>query len=191
MIEKIIALDDPHGWDTAGKRTPKFPDGTFMKENEFGSATIHKLAVNLLHKGFTVFYTAPTVSDVPLKERVKTANVKGADILVSLHANAVGSGSEFSSASGVETFCYKFGGKGEKLARAVHAQLIKGTKQKDRGVKEGNFQVIREPLMPAILVEAAFMTNLEEAKLLMSNDFRTEVAMEMYRGICDFFAIRY
>ena len=97
-----------------GKGLRSFPDGTFMKENEFGSATIHKLAVNLLHKGFTVFYTAPTVIDVPLKERVKTANVKGADILVSLHANAVGSGSEFSSASGVETFCYKFGGKGEK-----------------------------------------------------------------------------
>lgn len=190
MIKKIIALDDPHGWDTAGKRTPKFPDGTFMKENEFGSATIHKLAVMLLHKGFTVFYTAPTVQDVPLAERVKTANVKSADILISLHANASGTGSEFNSASGVETFCYKFGGQAEKLARAVHSNLIGGTKQKDRGVKEGNFAIIRDTLMPGILVEAAFMTNLEEAKLLMSDKFRVEVATEIYKGVLQYFAIK-
>jgi len=188
-INKIVCLGDGHGFETLGKRTPRLPDGTIMKENEFNSIVVHKLAVRLLHKGFTVFYAAPTVSDIPLSERVATANAKKADIYVSVHANASGSG-EFNSGQGVETFCYKFGGNAEKLARAVHAQLIKGTKQKDRGVKEGNFQVLRQTKMPAILVEAAFMTNLEEAKLLASDKFREEVAEEIYKGICAYYGLQ-
>lgn len=188
MINKIICIDDGHGFETPGKRTPKLPDGTVMKENEFNSAVAHKLAVRLLHKGFTVFYSAPTIKDVSLSERVTNANNKKADAFISIHANATGQG-EFNLSQGVETFCYKFGGEGEKLARAVHTQLVKGTKQKDRGVKEGNFQVIRETKMPAILIEAAFMTNLDEANLLISNDFREEVSEEIYKGICAYYQV--
>ena len=44
--------------------------------------------------------------------------------------------------------------------------------------------------MPAILIEAAFMTNLEEAKLLASDKFREEVAEEIYKGICVYYGLQ-
>ncbi len=47
-----IALDDGHGMETAGKRTPKFNDGTFMRENEFNRAVVNYLNVELKRCGF-------------------------------------------------------------------------------------------------------------------------------------------
>ena len=189
QYKKVIALGDGHGMETAGKRTPPLPDGSIMKENEFNRSVVDKLDRKLRARGFKTVLVALGDKDISLSQRVKTANNAKADIFVSVHANAFGSG--LNSSQGVETFCYKFGGEGERLARAVHAQLIKGSKQKDRGVKEGNFQVIRETKMPAILIEAAFMTNPEEAKLLKSDKYREEVADEIYRGICDYFKVPY
>ena len=35
-----IAIDDGHGMETAGKRTPAFSDGSVMRENEFNRAVV-------------------------------------------------------------------------------------------------------------------------------------------------------
>ncbi len=46
----------------------------------------------------------------------------------------------------------------------------------DRGVKKANFAVLRETRMPAILIECGFMTNREEAALLMEKAYRLQRA---------------
>lgn len=57
----------------------------------------------------------------------------------------------------------------------------------NRGVKEADFQVLRETVMPAVLIECEFMTNLEGAKLLLSTAYRSECAEELARGICELY----
>jgi len=193
----LVALDDGHGMDTPGKRTPVFPEGSglksetgnYMHENEFNRAVVAKCKVHLERCGINVLLVAPTDADTPLQERTNLANSKGADIYVSVHANA--STGTWGSAKGVETYHYPGSTKGKKLAEAIHKRLIGGTKQVDRGVKEANYHVLRETKMPACLIEAAFMDNLEEAKLLLSDAFRIECAEEIARGICDYLGVSY
>lgn len=52
-----------------------------------------------------------------------------------------------------------------------------------RGVKQANFYVLRGAFMPAILVECAFVSNLDEEKLLKQKEFRKKLAVTLFQGI--------
>jgi N-acetylmuramoyl-L-alanine amidase len=191
----LVALDDGHGISTAGNRTPILPNGlksetgNFMHENEFNRAVVTNLDIILKRCGFRTLLVAPTDEDVPLKTRTDLANAKKADAYVSIHANAIDGRFDGNDPEGLEVFHYPNSTNGKKLATLVHKHLIQGTKQKDRGVKSANFHVLRETNMVAILVEAGFMDNLYEAKLLLSKAFREEVATEVAKGICEYFKV--
>ena len=187
----LVAISDGHGMETAGKRTPILPNGTVMKENEFNSAVKKYLDANLKRCGFRTLIVAEGDADIPLKQRTDLANDKKADIYVSVHANAFDGKFDDYDPSGVETYHYPNSIEGKKLAEIIHKHLIQGTKQVNRGVKTANFHELRETNMPAVLIEAGFMDNLEEAKLLLSDSFRKEVAKEIALGICEYYDIPY
>jgi N-acetylmuramoyl-L-alanine amidase len=52
-----------------------------------------------------------------------------------------------------------------------------------RGVKQAGFYVLRGAFMPAILVECAFVSNLDEEKLLKQKEFRKKLAVVLFQGI--------
>jgi N-acetylmuramoyl-L-alanine amidase len=196
-MAKLIALCDGHGMDTSGKRTPIFPSGSgmvsetgsFMHENEFNRAVVKYLKEELERCGFQILLVAPTDADTPLRERTNLANRMKADMYVSVHANAIRGA--WNGARGIETFYYPNSATGKRLATIVHKYLTKGTRQLDRGVRSQNFHVLRETNMPSVLVECGFMDNLEEAKLLLSDDFRRECAKEIAQGVCEYFGVNY
>lgn len=73
-MSKIIALDDGHGMETPGKRTPVLPDGSVMLENEFNRAVVKYLDENLKKHDFDTLLVAEGDTDVPLQIRTKLAN---------------------------------------------------------------------------------------------------------------------
>ncbi|SFJ83467.1 N-acetylmuramoyl-L-alanine amidase [Thermoflavimicrobium dichotomicum] len=186
----LIALDDGHGMETPGKRTPVMPDGYVMKENEFNRRVVAILGEHLTRCGFKVLYTAPGDTDVPLGERCRKANAANADFFLSVHANAY-KGTVFGDWGGIETYTWP-SGESLRIGRILHKYLLQGTKLRDRGVKDGSgLYVINSTKMPAVLVECAFMDNLEEAKLLRSEAYRQECAEELAKGICEAFGVPY
>ncbi|OLN23996.1 N-acetylmuramoyl-L-alanine amidase [Domibacillus antri] len=169
-----IAIDAGHGWHTPGKRSP---DG--MREYEFNRETALFLRKELTDDVLFVHHDS---RDVPLSERVKQANAAGADLYVSIHANAFGE--EWTSAHGIETYVYTSRpAKALKIAQSVQKELVSATGRRDRGVKAADFYVLRQTRMPAILVEAGFMTNREEAALLQSIEYRKTCARAIAAGI--------
>lgn len=189
MTKPLIALCDGHGMDTLGKRTPVFPEGGVMKENEFNRAVVKYLDEELRRCGFRTLLVAPTDDDTPLSERVKKANQAGADFYLSVHANA--NTGKWGDWGGIETYTYP---KGESLriGKIIHKHLLKGTKLRDRGVKDGShLYVIKNTKMPSVLVECGFMDNLEEARLLKSDAYRQECAVELAMALCEAYDIKY
>lgn len=188
----LIALDAGHGNNTPGKRTPKFSDGSYMKENEFNKGTVKYLKTMLERCGFRTLDVAPEASDTPLNVRTKRANDANANLYVSVHANAYGS-SVWNSANGIETWVDEKEGKTLQVALKVQNEMIIATKLKDRGVKEsnGSLAVLRDTKMYAILVECGFMTNKWEAMLLKSEDYRKKCAEAICKGICKFYGVAY
>lgn len=184
-----VALDDGHGMETPGKRTPKFEDGTFMKENEFNAAVVKIIERHLKRHNIKVVLTAPTDKDTPLKTRCETANKANADVFVSVHANAYKGA--WGNAKGIETYHYPGSSKGKKLATCIQRELMNGTKMVDRGVKTAKFYVLKNTKMPAALCECGFMDNKREARLLMSKEYREECGEEIARGILKYFGLSF
>ncbi len=101
-----------------------------------------------------------------LSARVNDANSWGADIFISLHANA----SEFESASGTEAYVYALGTNAETLARNITEQISLSTGLENRGVfARPSLYVLRRTRMPATLIELGFITNPSDASLMANS----------------------
>jgi len=183
-----ISLDSGHGINTQGKRTP---DG--MHEWEFNSQVAMYAMAELDKYEDIELQRVDDVSgkiDVPLSTRTDKANSWGADVYISVHANAFGTGG-WNNTSGIETFTYPTASRESfVLAKLVQDELVKATKRNDRGIKTANFAVLRETSMPAILVECGFMTNKEEATLLKSDSYRKTCASAIVKGLADMYGLK-
>ncbi|QHT47332.1 N-acetylmuramoyl-L-alanine amidase [Bacillus sp. SB49] len=191
---KLVALDDGHGMETPGKRTPYVLElGRQIKENEFNRAVVAILADLLLANGFRVLLIAPTDTDTPLIYRTKAANDYGANIYVSIHYSAMGTSFNYSNASGISVHIYDgwITDTTKRLAECVGKYLRRGTQQVYRGIKRNNFHVLREFHGPAILTENGFMDDQREALLMLEKSFQREVATEHAQGICEYYGITY
>ncbi len=186
-----ISIDDGHGAETPGKRTPKFADGSVMKENAFNKIVAGYLEVALKRCGFAVVQTSPENNDIPLSVRAKRANHANSDLHISVHANAYGN--SWNGANGIETFvCTMKDKKTFSAAKAIQKELVKATGLHDRGVKENpNLYILNSTKMPAVLVECGFMTNKKEAELLRSDSYRRTIAEAICKGVCSYFGQNY
>ncbi|MCS1351138.1 N-acetylmuramoyl-L-alanine amidase [Mechercharimyces sp. CAU 1602] len=193
MAHAYIALDDGHGMSTAGKRTPYIASlKRTIKENEFNRAVVYYLDKELRHNGFKTLLVAPGDKDHSLKSRTDLANKKKVDAYIACHYNAYDSSFKGANPSGVETYVHPDApGSTVKLAKCIHGEVIRGTKQKDRGVKKADFHVLRETKMHAVLVECGFMDNEREALLMLDKGFQKETAIDICKGICEFYGVKY
>lgn len=125
-----------------------------------------------------VLYSRTTDKYVGLSERARMANAWGADMFVSIHANAA-----TASARGFETYSYPGSTRGRKLATDVHDAVLrnKSLYASNRGLKTANFAVLRLTNMAAILLELGFITNKYDAHLLKTK--QDEFAKQIADGI--------
>ena len=66
--------------------------------------------------------------------------------------------------------------KSKELAQTVLAKLLSHTGALSRGVKTGNFCVIRETHMPSILVEGGFLSNQDDLKQISDERYLAKIA---------------
>ena len=59
--------------------------------------------------------------------------------------------------------------KSLNIASLIQTNFTKKLKRLDRKVKQDNFQVLRETIMPSVLIELGFLTNKQEGRYLNSN----------------------
>lgn len=179
-------LDNGHGKSTPGKRSPVMDDGRQLLEYEFNRDIVSRLIIKLQNAGYSFHNLVPEVEgDVSLTQRVNKANnLQSAlpKLYVSIHANAAGNGG-WQNASGVETFCYKTGGKSERMAKVFQNQLIETLGWKNRGVKTENLYVLRYTDMPAVLTENGFYTDSGEVEKLLDNDWREKITEAHFQSI--------
>ncbi len=70
-----------------------------------------------------------------------------------------------------------------RLAELVQGELDAMLGTRNRGIKQAPFKVLTGVACPAILVEAAFISNPDEEQKLASDAFQTKVAEAIYRGL--------
>lgn len=124
------------------------------------------------------------VQEHSLGDICKKSNEWGAELFVSVHCNASGSG----KARGTETFAYYGSNAGDALAHHIQSQIVSSIGTIDRGVKEAGFYVLKHTTCPAVLVECAFIDNVHDETLLIEKE--DEFARAIARGVTDYISGR-
>ena len=191
----VWILDNGHGgiidgvYQTSGKRSPQWEDGTQLFEGEFNRAVVKRIIKLCEKAGIECINLVDTEKDLSLRWRTDKANDiyrerQQSDgkkcIYVSVHAN----GFNKESAHGWSVYTTVGETKSDKIAQVLHEKakvefpthkMRMDTRDGDAD-KESNFWVLRKVVMPAILSENFFMTNREESKLLLSEEGRDRIA---------------
>ena len=71
----------------------------------------------------------------------------------------------------------------QRLAEIIQDELNSLLNTRDRGIKQAPFKVLTGVACPAVLVESAFISNPEEERELVREDFQENVAQAIYRGL--------
>ena len=189
----LYIFDNGHGgiidgvYQTAGKRSPIWPDGTQLFEGEFNRAIVKRLIKLCNDANIDCVNLVDTEEDVPLSTRTSDANeiYRNTDkpcIYISIHANG------FNEESANGWSCYTSEGETqsdsiatilyEKAEAEFPGEYIRKDTYSDGDVdKEANFWVLAKTAMPAILSENFFMTNYDNChKYLMTEEGRDRIA---------------
>ena len=123
------------------------------------------------------------VSDI--HNRVKIGNESSADIFVSIHLNKIPQQQYW----GWQTFYKKESAEGQKLASAIQNSLNQSIQKENQRVpmKIDNIYIIKHVEIPTTIVECGFLSNPEEEKLLLTDEYQNKLAWGIYTGIMDYF----
>jgi N-acetylmuramoyl-L-alanine amidase len=145
------------------------------------------LESELKQSGANVVLTRRGDDDLGLYERIDLARQAQADLLLSLHANALPDGENPLTRNGTATYYYQSDSRA--AAEAIHRRLLKATALRDDGLWYGNLALARPTEFPAVLVEVAYLIYPPEERLLRSDDFLRKLAKGLARGIREYFEI--
>jgi len=195
----IPIIDNGHGKDTPGKRSPEWANGNQLHEWEFNRDIARMVFYGMVDNGFAPELLVPEDHDIPLRERINRANEihkANKSVLVSIHGNATNGNPR---PSGLETFYYKAGQPGAEI---LLDELILALGWKDRGPRktyqtvkiqqeDGTMKpkvvykiaITKYTLMPTVLTENGFYTNFEQCMDMQDPDVRKLIANAHVQGL--------
>ncbi|WP_013321211.1 N-acetylmuramoyl-L-alanine amidase [Gloeothece verrucosa] len=171
----LVVIDPGHG----GKDPGAIGIGG-LQEKDVILPISQEVAAILQQQGVQAMLTRNSDYFVTLQGRTDMANRAGADLFVSIHANAVAGGR--SNINGLEV--YYFGNR--TLADTIHRNILRSINISDRGVRAARFYVLRTARMPSTLVEVGFVTGSIDNAYLRDPGFRSQMAQAIARGILEY-----
>jgi N-acetylmuramoyl-L-alanine amidase len=208
----IILIDNGHGSNTEqnGKFSPLLDDSIkvgseFTNKGRFREWKYNRIIADMVvtklkAMGYDARLLVPEDTDISLSERVRRVNticnkVGAANVvLISVHANAVGNGSQWMTGKGWEAYSTRGKTKSDMLTEFLYKRAdgnVKGRKIRedwsdgDRD-KEADFYIIKKAYCPAVLTENFFYDNKDDLKYMVSEEGIHAVVRLHVEGIVDY-----
>lgn len=191
---KTIVIDAGHGKPDEGAESSR---GTTEAETNLKIAL--KLQNLLEQSGSSVILTRSdenAIYDIDSKtlrqkkvsdihNRVKIGNESSADIFVSIHLNKIPQ----QQYDGWQTFYNAQSVDGQKLAVSIQNNLNDAIQKENNRVAKSieNIYIVKHVEIPITIVECGFLSNPEEEKLLLEDEYQNRLAWGIYNGIIDYF----
>lgn len=189
----LILLDNGHGSNTKGKQSP---DGR-LKEYAYAREIVKRVYNKLKQLGYNPYILVPEDTDISLSTRVSRANTlyknnnKNA-ILISVHCNAAGNGSQWLSAKGWSVFVSQNASKNSiKLADSLKEQADKEKvkvrlQYSNKSYWVQSLAMCRDTNCPAVLTENFFQDNKDDVNFLLSEEGKEIVTNIHVNGIINY-----
>lgn len=185
----MIIIDNGHGEDTAGKRSPIWSDGKQLMEYEFNRDIAQRIAYRCKMNGIPFVLLVPEARDISLTERVSRANdiymKHPRAVVLSIHANAGGG-------TGYEVYTSKGNTRSDTYAtilieeaeRELGGEFRMRKDMTDGDLdKESQFTILAKTLCPAMLSECLFMDTERDCRFLMTEEGRERIANFHFKAI--------
>lgn len=194
VTNKVIVLDAGHG----------IPDEGAESQNGVSEAKINlsialKVQRLLEQSGATVILTRSDENGIydmdsknlkqkkisDLKNRVKIGNESSADAFISIHLNKIPE----QKYSGWQTFYKSSDENSIKLAKSIQNNLNESIQKENNRVpmKLDSIYIVKNVEVPITVVECGFLSNFEEEKCLLDDEYQNRLAWGIYSGIMDYF----
>lgn len=186
LLKKVIVIDAGHGgWD------PGATGFSGYYEKDINLEIAKKLKKKLKSKGYKVLLTRDSDEYIDNALRAEMSNEKKARVFISIHGNAV---EDNNSVEGIQVLYYPNRDSevsdlsNNELAQIMMNSIISGTGAKDRGIIEReDLIVLNQTKMPAILIECGFLSNENEEKLLLTDDYQNKMVDSIIDGLEQYF----
>ncbi|WP_157721682.1 N-acetylmuramoyl-L-alanine amidase family protein [Tumebacillus avium] len=178
----LVVIDPGHGGRDPGAVANGFQEKNLVLQTSL------LLRDALQRCGFRVIMTR-TTDTLPdpngtigqdLAYRARLANDAKADLFISWHTDAAST----AAVNGVAIWIHPSTreGRTQQWASRIVNAIAAATGQNNRGVYYGDFQVLRDTAMDAVLVESGFITNAAEASRMATRDYQIAAAEGAARG---------
>ena len=206
----VILIDAGHGAQTLGKCSPllddsikigdEFTNGNRFKEWKYTRVIAKQIVDKLVDMKYDARLVVPEDNDASLAERIRRINTvcnkygAGNVLLISVHANAVGDGSQWMTGKGWEAYTTRGKTKSDVLADFLYKRAdsnLKGRKIREDWTdgdrdKEADFYIIKHAKCPAVLTENFFYDNKDDLAYLVSDEGVHGVVRLHIEGIIDY-----
>lgn len=204
MSKYTWIIDPGHGgmvngkYATAGKRSPKFDDGTVLYEGVNNREIARRLIIAMEAEDIKCINIVASEQDVSLETRVERANKLAKTkpcVYLSIHSDANGDGVSWNPASGMSAYTSKGQTKSDEFAQLAIDELQEnfGKEVKWRTDntdydedKEENFYVLKNTTCPSVLFELGFHTNKEEATKMLTAEWKNKIVLSIIYAIKKF-----
>lgn len=182
----VIVLDAGHG----GKDEGAIVEG--VTEKGINLAIVMKLQKLFEDAGAKVVLTRVDENDLSsstasnhkredMKNRINIINDEKNDLLLSIHLNSYSN----TSVKGAQTFYMKGNAASELLAGCIQVQFLEiGSKMEP---KAGDYYLLNNSRIPAVLIECGFLSNLEEREKLQQEEYQDKIANLIFAGTINYF----
>ena len=177
IANKVIVIDPGHGGRDQGA---KGTNGSLEKDLTMKTAAL--LAQKIKASGATVVLTRNNDDYRSLQSRTAKASAMGADAFISLHYDSI----DDKSIHGHTTYYYHAYEK--EMAETINKHIGSAVKLKDRGVRYGNYYVLRDNHRPSILLELGYLSNPNEEGVIATNKYRETVTTAIFNGLAEYFS---
>jgi N-acetylmuramoyl-L-alanine amidase len=170
----LVVVDPGHGGRDPGARSV-----SGHSEKWINLSVGKKLAAELEERGYTVRLTRSRDKFIPLNSRAEIANRLGADLFVSIHADACGT----PSVRGSSVYICRGASDRSGTAAVRLSRALKKAPLPHKGLRKADFRVLVRTRCPAVLVECGYLTNREDNALLLRRDIQNELVGVLADGI--------
>jgi N-acetylmuramoyl-L-alanine amidase len=187
VVKHKIVLDAGHGGVDAGATGKQ----TGVKESELNLMIVKKLEKYLLDAGFEVVLTRSTDAGLygiatknlkrkDMEKRREIIEKENPSMVISVHLNKY----SLPSRRGAQVF-YKEGVENSKiLAESIQNffnQLEESTREFN--ALKGDYFLLNCSSAPSVIAECGFLSNLEEEKLLITEEYQNKIAYAVMCGV--------
>lgn len=191
---KRIVIDAGHGEPDGGATGVQG-----VKEQEINLAIAFKVQEFLEQSGAEVVVTRADENSIhdsgstirskkisDMKNRRKIMNESNADVFVSIHMNQF----DQTQYRGHQVFYSKNNEQSKQIAQLIQARLIEVLDPPEkREIKPASKDIylLHNAEIPAVLIECGFLSNPEEEKLLLTEEYQKKLAWGIYTGLIQYF----